>query len=207
MHYDLSVSQIEAAIDFARRYVETQELQEFVEPTARVRSPEEGMRDTLIGKLAEFGFADVVTRATGIAVNVDCEVYGRRQGDTADIIVNGWRVEMKAARTGAEWLLVGENQLARKEHNRVHPHVYVLCVVGWSREHDRPDGFLTFAGYALRTEIKALTVGTIRVERGSCIPGKATELQESNLARHRSTLHGDWDRLFRAMVDRTPKKE
>jgi len=189
---------------FSNRCAETQQAIEFGQRDTKKRSINKIARDNLIGKLAEVGFAKLLKNGYETHVDLDFEYYPRGMWDANDACINGWLVDVKGTRPGAEWLLVEWNKLHFRAKEKKLPHIFVMAIVGWRREDDTPTGSVSMVGFC---ELDFLTHDSKKayiLRKGRKLPGKNRTLQADNYGVPIRRLNKDWDNLVAKILRRKP---
>ena len=176
----LSDAEIEKCLAFSKRSAETQQAIEFGQKTTSARKVEEIARDNMIGKMAEVAFAKIMFENYGIRVKLDFECYPRGQWDSADAVINGWRIDIKGTRRGGHWMLIEWNKLDFRQRYNNLSHVYAMFTVDWDRDTDRPTGRVRFEGVASLEKLRAGCKTTEILRKGDAIPGTSACLQADN---------------------------
>ena len=96
---------------FSLKCAENQQAIEFGQKTTKARDVKEIARDNLIGKIAETAFSRIMKEQCGIDVPLDFNYYPRGKWDSQDAVINGWRIDIKATRSGGHWFLIEWSKL------------------------------------------------------------------------------------------------
>jgi hypothetical protein len=169
---------------------------EFGQNDTGERSVQEAARDILIGKLAEVAFASMLWEQYSLRADLDFGIYPRGIWDSEDVLINGWRIDVKGSRSGSEWLLIEWNKLRFRIDERRLPHVFIFVTVDWDRQSDQPGGSADLVGYAFLNDLRNdVNNGTITLLKGSKLPGKKVRMQADNYARNVKLLRKDWTDL------------
>lgn len=165
---------------FSLKCAENQQAIEFGQKTTKARDVKEIARDNLIGKIAETAFSRIMKEQCGIDVPLDFNYYPRGKWDSQDAVINGWRIDIKATRSGGHWFLIEWSKLHfRKNENKL-SHIYVMFTVDWDREKDQPTGTAEYEGAAAITNLRECWSFTSVLKKGTCIPGTKARLQADN---------------------------
>ena len=200
----LTTEEISQCIDFSARSARSQQQIEFGQHDTARRSMREIARDNCIGKLAEVAFSKLMKQRFCLDIPLDFNIYPRGVWDEADAIINGWRIDIKATRPGAKWMLIEWNKLNFRVNEKKPTHVFVMAVTAWDRENDTPTGEVEFVGFASRRRLKSGVPGTYTIRKGECLPGKNVRLQADNFGIKFSDLDTDWDFMVAKLLERSP---
>lgn len=191
--------------EFAFTTAKKMQAEEFGNRRTKARPVREVARDIMIGKVAEGAVSQFLGSRLGIDLPVNLEVYGKGIGDREDFIVNGHKIEIKASRYGARWLLISEfNLVTRRDINQLFDSV-LMAIVDWNRETDKFDGQVRLMGYILLDDICNLDkLGEREMAKtparylpeGTLLPGTGMILQANNLGIHVDNLYADWNRYM-----------
>lgn len=139
-----------------------------------------------------------------IQVDVDFNIYPRGVWDENDFVVNGKKIDVKASRSGAKWLLVECKKLEFRKKEGIIPFAFVFCITEWHREHDVPTGRVFLGGFILTKELCNIElIGKVRnknlcgnkniifIPENGNLPLSGVKLQTDNLACHLDNLCKD----------------
>lgn len=203
IHVRLTPDEVELARVFSYKSAPTQQAIEFGQKTTAERGEGESIRDTWIGKIGELIAARGVKMHFGIDVDLDFSYYPRGQWDDQDILVNGWRIDVKAMRQGAKWFLMEWNKLCfRQQYNNL-SHAYIAVVSGWDRVKDMPTGECWIKGVVSLDRMSRRYPTTKVLRKGEFIPGTNTRLQADNYGIRFEDL-SDFDESFFYMTTHRP---
>jgi len=187
----LSEDELDRCREFSEKSARNQQRAEFGQKTTAERSLREIARDNMIGKIAEVAVAKIIEENYGVKVELDFNCYPRGEWDEQDVLINGWRIDIKGVRAGAKWLLVEWNKLAFRQKYGNLSHAYVACTVGWDREKDEPTGWVRLEGVASLYKMRRGCKTTTEFKKGDLIPGTSTHLQADNYGIRFSDLTRD----------------
>lgn len=210
----LSPEELQACERFAFESAATQREIEFGNRATSPRPSAEVARDTLIGKIAEVGFAKHML-TMGVEVALDFNIYpDKLTGDAADAALFGCLIDVKATRPGSQWLLVEASRLEVRRKLRQLPTAFVMAITGWRRHDDRPTGEIELAGYSYLWDMcnpahigrrdAGLCSGVLGASfhrAGQTLPGKNFALQADNCARPARLLRRNWQALLMACFE------
>jgi hypothetical protein len=184
----LTIDEVLECKQFCMRSAISQQQIEFGNHNTKSRSVIEIARDNAIGKLAETAFCSFV-KQWGIDIKPDYNIYPRGKWDDSDFIINSNRLDLKATRTGGNWLLVETSKIEfRKTENKL-PDYFIFCVTGWDKARDKFTGEVDICGYISLEDLLKSKI----IFEGGYIPNTFTRLQTHNHAIHRTDLKEDWE--------------
>lgn len=200
----LSERELKKCIKFSYKCAKNQQRIEFGQRDVSERSISEIGRDNLIGKIAEVAFAKMLKEQFGIKIKLDFKFYPRGKWDAQDCIINGWKVDIKATRSGGRWLLIEWSKLNFRHKDDDLSHLYVVASVKWDRNEDLPQNEVNFVGYASINRLKPNVDKTLILRKGDYIPGTSTRLQADNYGIKFNDLRYDWDWLLNKILKEEP---
>jgi hypothetical protein len=200
----LTVEEMAKCRDFAIGCGETHQHIEFGQGDTQPRAASETARDIIIGKLGEVAFAKWFAANHGIELVLDFENYGAKVWDKADAEYRGFRIDVKASRQGAKWLLLDINKIIFRAADNQLPHILVFLTTGWNRNADKPTGMAYLHGYAFLPDMRLSEEGAVHMPKGSKIPGTQTVLQAENVGRRVENLFTNWDAFEKVLKEGEP---
>lgn len=189
---NLSPAEVLECKTFCLESAKSQQTIEFGNKKTKSRPVLEVARDNAIGKLAEAAFCRFANEKWKINLKPDYNIYPRGQWDDSDFMINHKRFDIKATRTGGNWLLVEFSKLEFRVKEGKLPHYFVFCVTSWNRETGKFTGDVEICGYI---SLHDLMNSKVLFEK-ECIPETNVKLQTKNYAVHRTELKTDWNNLW-----------
>lgn len=203
----LSEADIQRCVDFSRNSAPTQQNIEFGQNDTAPRDDAEISRDTLIGKIAEVAFSNLMENY-GLNVDLDWNIYNRGIYDDQDADLNGWKIDVKGTRAGGQYMLIEHNKLNFRLNEDKLSHIYAMFSVGWNRTSDMPTGTATYVGAATLRYMRDTFPRTIVLHRGDPLPGTRNPvyMQADNFAIHFNNLDRRIEGLVK-LLHREPDNE
>lgn len=192
----LTEEEIEKCKCFSSETSKSQRSIEFGEIDTIPRSSKEISRDSMIGKMAEVAFSKLM-KEYKIDIELDFNIYPIYQGDNADAVYNGWKIDVKSSRYGARWLLVEEERIKSKKCCDI----FVMAITDWNRETDQNGKNVELIGFTSKKKLKK----SIFIKKGDLLPGKNVKMQSSNFGIRTDELCKDWD-LLATFISSNKKK-
>lgn len=205
IEWSLSNEIMRKCAEFSVMCAGTQQEIEFGSYQTTKRPKMEIARDIFIGKLAEVAISEFLLQTYNIPTNLDFNVYPRGEWDDSDFTIFDKRIDVKASKANAKWLLVELNKLEfRKKENKL-PDYFVFALIDWSKEKNQPTGLVKVAGYAKLEDIcipsnigiRSYKIcdeieNTLYLARDTHLPRTGTVLQADNCARRLEDLNTDF---------------
>ena len=164
---------------FSEESAKTQQAIEFGNREDAERSIREIARDNMIGKMAEAGVSRMLYLDFGKQFHVNYDIYPRGDCDDYDIVVNGWKLDIKSTRKG-HYLMFETRKMAFRASSGTMPDVIVMCRTPWDEEKDQPSG-KTVDIVGCVSAYKLSRIENV-VRKGDCIPGTDCRTQAENYA-------------------------
>jgi len=204
MNIILSKNQLNKCIEFSFKCAENQQPIEFGQSDTISRSLKEIGRDNLIGKIAEVAYAKMFFNRYNIIIPLDFEYYPRSQWDICDTIINNWKIDIKATRSGGKWMLIEWSKLNFRQKEKNLSHLYFMSSVGWDRYNDIPTGEVDLIGCASINKLFIPNTKTLILKKGEFIPQTNVRLQADNFAINFRDLMSDWDIIINYILNHEP---
>lgn len=125
----ISQDELNQCVRFAGFAAAHQQKIEFGQQDTAERDIPAMIVDTAIGKIAEAAFSRYCRQKYHISVDLDYNIYERGLWDQQDAVINGWRFDIKASKTGSRWLLIDWNKLDFRQQDGELAHVYIMATV------------------------------------------------------------------------------
>jgi hypothetical protein len=202
----LSSEELELCKKFSDKCALEQQSIEFGQHDTAPRSAKEIGRNNLIGKLTEVAFAKFLKEQYGIEVELDFQYYPRGEWDGQDMVIHGWKIDVKGTRRGGHWLLVEWNKLAFRQQGRDLPDLFVMGSVFWNRENDCPTGQVELIGVASTKRLQKGASNVSVFHKGDRLPGTKGDfkLQADNFGIPFSELASDWAFVISYLLNHNP---
>jgi len=206
MWIKLTEAEMKRCHEFSYKCAETMQEIEFGQADTAPRKTQEVGRDHLIGKIAEVAFSKMLKRDFQKEVSLDFECYPRGKWDDHDMVLNGWRIDVKATKHGGQWMLIEWNKLDFRQKSAALPHLFTMAAVGWERGANAPTGFVELVGSAHVYRVKADAPNVRVFKKGECIPNTNVRLQADNFGIQFEHLEQDWNKVIKHILENAPPK-
>ena len=202
----LTEEEIRRCVEFAYKCAGNQQRIEFGQRDTAERDVPEIGRDNLIGKIAEVAFAKMLRKRYHIDIDLDFNLYPRGEWDRQDMVINGWKIDVKGTKNNGRWMLIEWSKLNFRQRDDELSHLYVMASVAWDRSRDLPTGNVNLVGCASINRLKPDVKYTHVLRKGSFIPGTRSNkpLQADNYGIRFSHLTTDWDSIMRKITTEQP---
>jgi hypothetical protein len=173
---------------FVSRAIDHMTKAQYNDDRSEARPDPRVKRDLTMVKTAELGFQAALYEDHGLASMSDFHIYKSYAiGDDGDILLNGWKIEVKAGGPRSHFLMMPESKIVKCDRGGA-PDFVVFCrVSGWDVE---PVGWIPW--------LRAARAPLFR--RGDLLPAVAgVALHTDNRIVHYSLLDLDFTRLARIL--------
>lgn len=203
----LTQDEIDMCEEFSRKSAIDQQAIEFGQKDTQPRSEDKIIRDTMIGKMAEVAFSKLIYDMYKIEVSPDFNCYGKNKWDTADIILNDWRIDVKSSKPGAKWALIEFNKLNfRKLEDKI-SHAFVYAITNWDRKTNTTNGEVELIGFVSIRRLIKKERGVVILKKGNPLPDTKSDikLKADNYGIKLKDLDTDWKMMFDYFLSVKPK--
>ena len=194
---------------FANQCARTMRPSEHGEASAKDRSYEQIVDDTIVGKLGEIAVQEFF-KLKGIPTQLDFDIYDRGQWDDSDINVNGWKIDIKCTKKQGHNFLIEWNKLQFGSDSGELPHYYLMThllddVPRDEHQFRKIQSFrVEVIGYEDVRNLQSTNNDILVLDRGAFIPSTNTKMIAKSFCIPFGQMKNDWELFIAQLENETP---